>query len=197
MSREVTFSIEKIAEVQDKVLQALERAIQNGLDPTTFDALQATSALLNSLIGPVTAGPEVPYRGWIDYTFDDDECLPYGRQVDVRIFYGWDDYNPADEPFPIWGARIEEVEMRAVRYYDQGGNVIELSLHHRDLAWDLLAREREMVIQACTDDGCRRSVGTAHPLYTPARAQSPVGASVRRMAPSERLRGPQERRKSM
>lgn len=199
MSREVTFSIEKITEVQEKVLRALELAIQNGLDPTTFDALQATSALLNSIVGSATTTAKSHFRGSIDYTFDDDECLPYGRQVDVRIFYSWEDYNAADEPFPIWGARIEEVETRALRYYDQTGNVIELSLYLRDLAWTLLAKDREAVVQACTDDGCLRGVGAAHPLYIPARARPPCPPSVRRMAPSERVRETQQeqRRKSM
>jgi hypothetical protein len=117
--------------------------------------------------------------------------------VDVRVYYGWDDYNPADEPFPVWGARIVHVEVLAVRYLDQDGDAVDLGIHHRQLAMELLEGQRDEVTEACTDDGVRRGVGEAHPLHRPSPAVGSVtGENMRRMAPSERTRqAPQERRR--
>jgi hypothetical protein len=132
--------------------------------------------------------------GAIEYTLEDDECPPSGRQIDVRVYYGWEDYNPADEPYAVWGARIEGVEVLAIRYLDEAGDAVDLAMHHQQLALDLLEQQREQVTEACTDDGVRRGVGEAHPLHQAASSPA-TSAANRRMAPSQRTRDARQQRR--
>ncbi len=197
MNASATISMQRIQQVREQVQAAIASGAADGNH--TVEVLQASLEILNALvaISPPRPRPGTLSGGSILHTFEDEDCPPAGREIDVRIHYTWNDYDPADEPFPIWGAHIEDLEVLAVRYFDPHGKVLELGAYHQELAWSLLAKETEAVTQACTDHGCRTGVGMSHPLYTPSRVDLSPG-SARRMAPSARNREVQRaRRKSM
>lgn len=129
------------------------------------------------------------YDGSIEYTFEDEEYEPFGRAIDVRIYYRWSNYNPADDPWPMWGATIEDWEVLAVRYFDNAGNEVPEADHFTDVAWHLLNKNYEQVTEACTEDGYRRGAGNAPITYAPGRLRSKVVAPAKpdfgpRMVPS-------------
>lgn len=191
MNSDAALSAQKIDQARDKICAALQRGGQDG---ATVDALQSSLSLLNSL----TSAPQrdtAQHDGAIDYTFDDGDYQPHGRQVDVRIHFAWDDYNPADEPFAVWGARIEDVQVLAIRYYNDEGNEVDAATHHVDLAWDLIEKNRTAITERCTEEGYRQGLGEADPLYAPLPTWPPAAAAPR-MAPSARERhGRSEHRK--
>ncbi|MEQ8789697.1 MAG: hypothetical protein RIC55_25610 [Pirellulaceae bacterium] len=171
--------------------EAARRALADSLRvlDTALDASPTSSDMLTSR----DAGDS--FSGSIDYTFDDEAYQPHGRQVEVRVFYRWEDYNRNDPPLSAWGASIEQVEVLAVRYFDEDGHEVSPREHHDDLAWDLLEAQREQVTELCTEDGYHRSVGVAAPSYTPPSGRT--GAAVAgdfaiRLAPSQSTRTSQE-----
>jgi hypothetical protein len=198
MYGENEYSLERIEKLCQQIEAAWEAARRSGQDTATLDALESSLTQLRRLTAPAAKDTTSRHAAYLDYTFDDEDCPPYGRQLEVRIHYDWSDYDRADEPFSVWGAQVADVEVLAVRYFDQNGDAVEVDAHHADVAWLLLERNREQVTEACTADGCRRGVGAAHPLYAPpARraAASSAALPAPRMAPSQRTRTvPNERR---
>jgi len=187
MSDPKGFSIERIQALQTKLSLAID-SVGTEVSNIVAEALGESHDLLASLLGAVTNG-SARYDGFIDHTFVDEAYEPHGREVDVRIFYDWQDYDADDEPSPVWGADIADIAVRQVRYLDQDGNVQEMGRHHEDVAWDLLEQQRDFLTELCTDDGCHNDVGIAHPLHSP--CPIPMAASEpdgRRMAPSARNR---------
>lgn len=138
----------------------------------TRDALNASLEILDALAESPRAQRSSKYAGSIDYTFEDERYEPFGREIDVRVYYCWYDYDPADEPSPVWGATIEDIEVLAVRNYDKDGNEVLSSEHQLDLAWLLLNRQYEEVMEACTEDGYHRGAGESPITYTPQRTSS-------------------------
>jgi hypothetical protein len=187
MPDESEFSREQIERICRQIEAAWEAARQSGQDAATLDALASSLTRLRGLTAPTAQRGKPRHQAYMDQTFDDEDCPPFGRQIDVRVYYEWHDYDRADEPSPIWGAQIQDVEVLAVRYFDQNGDVIGVADHHADLAWMLVEKNHERVTEACTADGYRRGLGAAHPLYWPDPAP--------RMAPSQRTReSPRNRR---
>ncbi len=198
MFGESEFCLEQVERICQQIEAAWEAARRSGQDPATLDALGSSLARLRSLTAPASKPGGSRHRAHLDYTFDDEDCQPYGRQVDVRIYYEWYDYDRADEPSAIWGAQVEDVEVLAVRYFDQQGDVVGVEGHHSDVAWMLVEKDRQRVTEACTADGCRRGVGAAHPLYSPPvqRSSAPSAShDAPRMAPSQRTRESQRDRR--
>ena len=178
-----------------KVRKALATCVDEGVR----DALISSLEILEPL-AEVSRGPRASkYAGSIDYTFEDEQYAPCGREVDVRVYYCWYDYDPADEPSPIWGASIEDVEVLAVRHFDQEGHEIPENEHRLDLAWFLLNRQYEEVTEACTADGYRQGAGESPITYAPAGSSTAATAGnnsfASRMAGSvSTRRAEQERR---
>src|SRR5687767_2311020 len=106
MSRDIHLSAKRVEELREQVERALQSVLNSGGDQKVIEALRSSLEMLDMVADSTEAFQPPRHRGSIDYTLEDDACPPYGRQVQVRVYYDWDDYNPADEPFPIWGARI-------------------------------------------------------------------------------------------
>ena len=185
MNGEPTMQPAKIRAARQKVTEALAAG---GGDPQAIEALQASLEVLTSLAGnqpEVVRSSAIPS---ISYTFEEVDGLGR-REFDVRIYYGWTDYDPADEPSPIWGAHIEDVEVVAVRYFDRDGEQVDWQTHAGVMAWDQLELEHHRVLSACTNDGALRGLGRVHPLFVPEPARPALQAdSSLRMAPSVRTR---------
>jgi hypothetical protein len=181
----------KIQEAREKVVAAIEAA--EGADPQLLEALQASLSVLNDLAAEKQARRS-PLTPSIEYTLEDDDAAGR-REFDVRVFYGWTDYDPVDEPNPIWGAHVEDVQLVAVRHYDREGNLVDWQTHAGITAWDRLEQEHDRVLEACTNDGALRGLGRVHPLFTPvpSRATPADTGSALRMAPSARVRAVQLR----
>jgi hypothetical protein len=190
MSEFNKFSAESFEQLRKKLSEALKIAEATGAAEIMKEALRESNELLQTLREPAVDRSS-RYAGYIDYTFEDDECDPYGREVDVRIYYSWYGYDPADEPSPIWGATVEDIDVLAVRYFDKDGNETVLSEHHLELAWNLLNRQHEQVTEACTNDGYFNG-GNVPATYVPLRPNvvaSPTQTRFAgRMAPSARKR---------
>lgn len=185
----------RIGMVRDQVRSALAEAT----GAKSRDALRASLELLDALAGPPRVDRSSKYAGSIDYTFEDEQFEPFGREVDVRVHYDWYDYDSADEPSPVWGAAIADLEVRAVRHFDEDGNEVDADQHDLDVAWSLLNLQYEQVTDACTEDGYHRGVGKAPSTYAPPRSSTTAGAVATsfsdRMAPSIATRaGKQDRR---
>jgi hypothetical protein len=186
----------RIDQARKKVCAALTEANNDA----TRDALHASLEILDTLAEMPHAQRSSKYAGSIDYTFEDEQYEPFGREIDVRVYYCWYDYDSADEPSPVWGATIEDIEVLAVRNFDKDGNEVLSSEHHLDLAWLLLNRQYEEVTEACTEDGYHRGAGEAPVTYTPQRSSSDAASPAQtnfagRMARSlPTRRAEQERR---
>jgi hypothetical protein len=151
--------------------------------------LNAREKLCGELLGsPPTRAPLC--QGYLNYTLDDESYQPHGRQLDVRLGFNWNDYDPHDDPGATWGAVIESVEVLAVRYFDYQGNVVNSHDHLQGVARQLWERNEDEIREACTQEGVRLGIGRAHPFYRPAfnrmSATNPAGSP--RMAPSARTR---------
>lgn len=185
MSGEQAMEPAKINAARDKVAAALAGASE--MSPAAVDALEASLAVLETFaVKPLpAAAASAPF---INYTLEDSGPAAR-REFDLRISYDWTDYDPADEPSPLWGAHIEDVQVTAVRYYDRDGNEIDWQTHAGLMAWDLLEQEHDRVLEACTNDGALRGLGRTHPLYTPTPVKPIVETgNAPRMAPSMRSR---------
>ena len=112
------------------------------------------------------------------------------------------DYSPGGRGTPGYGGFAEpaELEVLAMRYFNERGEEVGVSGFQEDLAWRLVEQHRPSIEEACTAAGYHSGVGTTHPLYTP----GPMPAEVRhwtgrerRMAPSSRERGSSTRRRKL
>jgi hypothetical protein len=177
----------EVAKIEE-VLQQVRSALNSGAEEDSRAALLACLQILASLGEVRQPVQSSKYDGSIEYTFEDESYEPFGRAVDVRIHYRWCNYNPADNPRPLWGATIEDLEVLAIRYFDNAGNEVHSTEHPLDVAWHLLHKCYQQVTEACTEDGYRRGAGSAPPTYAPGRrvnAASPSLADIgTRMAPS-------------
>ena len=136
------------------------------------------------------------------YTFEDEYYEPHGRLIDIRIDYDWIDYDPADEPFVSWGPTIADVNVLAVRYLDEDGNEVSAPAHYKELAWELLNKHHEQMLEACTEHGYQHGVGRTPATYSRQRAPSALAsigerAFVPRLAPSEPTRASQQNRRQL
>jgi hypothetical protein len=180
----------------DRLRAQLHRASciaeQSSVPAELIEAIRAADALCSELVNSAST-PARRFQGHLDYTFDDESYQPNGRQVDVRVYFNWNDYDPADGPVAEWGAVIESVEVLAVRNFDHLGNAVDSHSHLQDVARELLEQNEEVVREACTQEGVRLGIGRSHPFYRPAYQRPPqVGIHVApsRMAPSARTRQP-------
>ena len=87
-------------------------ALTHAADKKMREALTASMQILDSLLVDPKADPSTKYDGSIHYTFEDEQYEPFGREVDVRVYYSWHDYDSADEPSPVWGATVDDLEYR-------------------------------------------------------------------------------------
>ena len=134
------------------------------------------------------------HAGVIRWTFEDDQYEPNGREIEVLIYYDWDDYSAGDGVTPSCGgcAQIADIEILAVRYFDEHGNVIGEQQHHLDVAWDAVESNRELLEEMCSDAGHRDDAGRTAPVRFPGTSgiESPdSNESTWRMTPSARSRG--------
>jgi hypothetical protein len=186
----------------EQACRKIRAALATATNPAVRDALLASLEILESQVETADTQPAVGYAGSVDFTFEDEQYLPYGREVDVRIFYCWHDYDPADEPSPVWGASIEDIQVLAVRHFDRDGHEVTAREHELDLAWSMLNRQYEAVTEACTEDGYRHGVGEAPVTYSPpttaASPDSPANTTyANRMAGSVATRGAAQQRRHL
>ena len=106
------------------------------------------------------------FAGSLDYTLDEEA---HGREIDIRLYYNWEDYNRADEPFPVWGATIEEFEILGARRIDESDTeALECVEDDVSKVAQELVNDLELtLIEACTEDGYHKGVGEAPPSYSP------------------------------
>lgn len=173
----------------EHVREQVRSALADATEEKTRVALTASLNLLETLVRSPSHERASKYAGSIEYTFADEQYEPFGREVDVRVYYAWYDYDPADEPSPVWGASIEDLEVLAVRHFDKHGNAVNLDEHCLDIAWHLLNQDHELVKEACTEDGYHSQAGkvpfTYSPLHSSAQVSAPAPPSfTARMAPS-------------
>lgn len=194
VNAELMHSTIEIAKIEE-VLQQVRSALNAGSEEETRAALLASLQILDMLAEGRPPIQSSKYDGSIEHTFEDEHYEPFGRAVDVRIHYRWCNYNPADKSHPVWGAMIEDLDVLAIRYFDDSGNEVEASEHSLDVAWHLLHKCYEQVAEACTEDGYRRGVGSSPSTYALGKrsnvAKQPLAAIDTRMAPSVPTRSAQ------
>ena len=84
-------------------------------------------------------------------------------------------------------AKIADIEVIAVRYYDDRGEEIGLDQHHHDAAWQAVEQNRVLLKETCTDAGHRDHAGRIDPIRFP-EPTAEEETSPWRMAPSARQR---------
>lgn len=168
--------------------------------------------MTNSSLKPTTTACQplvrARYAGSVEHVFEDEDYAPHGRIFELRVYYDWTDYDPADGPHGEWGPTIEAAEVIAVHYFDEAGNEVLASDHDDVDAWDLIEADYERVLDACREDGYRTGAGESPPWYHPAsRVAAPLrhyridsasdqpapGVEIR-LSPSIPTRQAQERR---
>ncbi len=177
----------------DKIRAALPVAeSMANCPPEILAALQAAQGVLRQ------AGQRLPAPGekTVPWTVQDAG----GCQIDVLLHYEWEDYCPGDRVTPSSGgcARIVDVEVVEVRYFDDWGEVITLEQQQLHAVWEAVEKNRELLEEMCTDAGHRADVGRSSPLYFPGPGQAgPAGSDAQgwRMAPSARARSEKEPRR--
>jgi hypothetical protein len=171
-------------------------ALPLAADGQVREALAASLEQFNELLGDTSFCTPVKYSGSILYTVDDDGDSPHRQQFELRVHYHWIDYDPLDEPYPLWGPTIEAIDVVAVRQFDEEGNEIALGEHCRNVAWDLLQGEYERVVEACKRAGVVAGVGSAPSWYNPGRGSAPPSLRViTHMAPSASTRPDAQQRR--
>lgn len=160
------------------------------------DAMRAAQRLLQASVTDLSQGK---HAGSICWTFEDDQYEPNGREIEVIVYYDWDDYSAGDGVTPSSGgcAQIADIEVIAVRYFDEQGEAIDSDQHHQDDAWKAVERNRELLEERCTDAGHRENVGQTTPLRFPGSiADPPTDPQTPgwRMAPSARERSARTRK---
>ena len=181
-------------EVLEKLSAALPLAESSPACPA--EVLEALKASKDFLTGSMSGGVRRQHAGSIRWTFEDDAYEPNGREIELLLHYDWEDYSPSDGVTPSAGgcAQITDLEVLAVRYFDEHGDVIDMDQHHLDTAWAVVERNRELLEEKCTDAGHRAVVGRTSPIRffdsDPAEGSSEgQETSDWRMAPSARKRG--------
>jgi hypothetical protein len=195
-----SFSFDRIEAARQKAAKALEAAEENGIAADISEALLECRDILETLSSQFDADANGRHDGFIPWTFEDESIDPFSREMDVRLYYDWQDYCPGDRITPAYGgfATLSNVEVVAVRYFDEHGREASLGRYHADVAWYLAEQERESLEDACTAAGGSRAVGKAHPLFaptTPVPAAEESEQPTRRMAPSARKRSSKGHRK--
>jgi hypothetical protein len=156
-----------------RVREQVRAALATTAEPLAVEALQASLQLFESLVTEPRSNLQAKYAGSMDHTFTDEDYAPYGREIDVRIFYNWEDYNRADEPYPVWGATIEAMQVQEVRYFNDDGEVVSLDEHLSDVAGHLLSQHDESLSEGCTEDGFRKGIGKAPGWYSLSPVSTP------------------------
>ncbi len=182
--------------------EQVRRALPHATDKKMREALSASMQILDALLVAPKVDRSSKYAGSIHYTFEDEPYEPFGREVDVRVYYSWYDYDAADEPSPVWGATVDDLEVLAVRHFDKDGNELDQAEHDLDIAWHFLNNQHEEVTEACTEDRCHNGAGTAPIANTPIRSSFKVAAEAApspapRMAPSSTTRKAQQDRREL
>ena len=184
----------------DAVRQQLQSALAQAAGDQLREALVVSLQLLDELVEVTPAVRSSRHAGSMVWTFEDENYEPYGRQIDVRIDYDWDDYDAADAPFVSWGPTIADVAVLAVRYLDEDGNDVSANVHYTELAWDLVNKHHEQMIDLCTEHGYQHGVGKSPITYrsrstTSTSAPTSNSEFVPRLAPSEPTRASQQNRR--
>jgi len=155
-------------------------------------ALRASKQLLEA---SAPGQPARQYAGSIRWTFEDDGYEPNGREIEVLIHYDWDDYSAGDSITPSSGgcAQIADLEVIAVRYFDDRGEVIDHDRHCLEAAWNAVEQNREQLEESCTDAGPNDGAGRTDPIrFSGMLAMQTSGqdqqGSPWRMTPSSRQR---------
>jgi hypothetical protein len=172
----------------DEVLQQVRSALEKKGDVQVREALVASLQFLSALTEGATVRSS-KYAGSMLYTFEDENYRPHGRQIDLQIEYDWSDYDRSDEPFASWGPTIMDVNVLAVRFFDEDGNEVPSEVHYKQLALDLLDKHEEQFIEACTGHGYQHGVGTTPATYS--------RSGIARLAPSVPTRASQQNRRHL
>lgn len=181
MSETAALTSLDIQTLQRHVELAIELAESGGDRGELLESLREAREMLSAIAASRPATGATRHDGSIQYTLEDESCEPYGRELDVRVYFDWDDYSSQDAPSTAWGARVSEIEVLAVRYFDQQGNSITVDEHHLEAAWELLERDRELVEQLCAE------AADSQYITFDARRSAPAAVALR-MAPSQRDR---------
>ncbi|WP_254510973.1 hypothetical protein [Anatilimnocola floriformis] len=127
------------------------------------------------------------FAGCLEYVLEDEDFAPHGRNLELRVHYSWNDYDPTDDPHAPWGPTIEAVDIVAVNHFDAAGNEIpadglEVS---KEMAWELVEADAERVLEACREDGYRTGAGESPEWYYPAKqASSRIAPRLSRSIPT-------------
>ena len=182
-------TVQRLESLQHRIRSALGRTTDEHLRRDLAEGLQLLSLLVADACSPAETTPN-QFSGYVEHTFEDEDYEPHGREIDVRIHYSWHDYDRADDR-SLWGATIEDVEVLAIRYFDDQGNVAGTAEHREDVAWNLVRRHEDLLTDRCTQDGIQRGAGAGHPLFaalssTPASGppETSDATASARMAPS-------------
>jgi len=198
MKSQNEISFDRVNSARISAVQALKLAEETRVPQEVVDALRECLEVLDTLdhrFDTEHAGHR--HDEFLTWTIEDPACFPGGREIDVRLYYDWEDYCPGDRVTPGSGgfASLTNIEVVAVRYFDERGNVVSLGEYHHDVAWDLAERDRATLEDAVTAVGYTRGTGETNPLFVPNRltpAEEERERAERRMAPSSRKRSPSQ-----
>lgn len=183
---------DQLEAVRRRLERALHAAHETKADASVIAELRAAlDALADDEASRQIPGPQSyrsPRGGYIERTLEDESFAPHGREFDVRVHFDWIDYSPGDATTPAAGGQavIVDVEVVAVRYFDEHGNAISAAQHHDDAATALARQQWDLLEEACTAQGARMGAGITSPLYS--GVGSEVHSTSRKMAPSARTR---------
>jgi hypothetical protein len=187
-------SFDRVAAARIHAAQALELADVTQVPAEVTDALRECLNVLEAFDNRFdTEHAGHKHDDFVTWTIEDHACFPGGREIDVRLYYDWENYCPGDHVTPDSGgfARLEDIEVVAVRYFDEQGNLASLGDHYHDVAWELAEKDRSVLDDAVTSVGYARGVGETNPLLVPSglrHVEEEREPSQRRMAPSARKR---------
>ena len=111
------------------------------------------------------------FAGCLEYVLEDEDFAPYGRNLELRVHYSWNDFDPTDDPHAPWGPTIEAVDVVAVNHFDADGNEVPANNSEvtNQTAWELVEADAERVLEACREDGYRTGAGESPAWYYPAK----------------------------
>ena len=83
---------------------------------TLRECIQVLDAL-NSSFDAEHAGRH--HDDYVTWTIEDESYAPGGRELDLRLYYDWEDYSPGDHVTPHSGGygSLEDIEVVAVRHF--------------------------------------------------------------------------------
>ena len=155
------------------VAQQMRHAMEETTDEKARSALRCGLDVLQSLSSAQQSDLSLRYDGSIEHDFEDHDT---GQSIKVRVFYNWTDYNRADEPNPLWGATVEDLQVIGVSNIDRNGDSAPLHSYFLDAAWNRMQEEMELIRGRCTEDGYHRGLGEAPFSYRPYGTPAPTSS---------------------